>query len=189
MPLPPAETEPTNLADPPPQPGSLRSTGWLTCMSDRFRVVPAAYVLLLRPGSDGSGVEEVLLQLRRGTGYRDGHWAAAAAGHVERDESVFAAAAREAAEELGIELAPVQLTPLCAMHRTAGNHDPIDERVDFFLGSRQWAGLPRLQEPDKAADLRWWPLDALPTPLVPHELFVLQHLRAGTLPPVVAFGF
>ena len=50
-------------------------------MTDRFRVVPAAYVFLLRPGPDG---DEVLLQRRRNTGYMDDHWAAAAAGHVER---------------------------------------------------------------------------------------------------------
>ena len=65
----------------------------------RFRVVPAAYVLLLRPA--GSGPDEVLLQLRQHTGFMDGHWACAAAGHVEAGESVLAAAVREAAEELG----------------------------------------------------------------------------------------
>ena len=49
-------------------------------MPDRFVVVPAAYVFLLRDGASGV---EVLLQLRRNTGYMDEHWAAAAAGHVE----------------------------------------------------------------------------------------------------------
>ena len=62
-------------------------------MTDRFRVVPAAYVFLLRPGADG---DEVLLQLRRNTGYMDDHWAAAAAGHVERGETAYDAARREA---------------------------------------------------------------------------------------------
>ena len=38
--------------------------------------MPATYVLLRREN-------EVLLQLRQNTGYRDGHWAAAIAGHVE----------------------------------------------------------------------------------------------------------
>src|SRR3954462_3203806 len=158
-------------------------------MSERFRVVPASYVLLLRTAADAPSVDEVLLQLRRGTGYMDGHWAAAAAGHVEPDESVFAAAAREAAEELGIGLAPDDIVPLCAMHRTARNHQPIDERVDFFVGARRWGGDPVLREPDKAADLRWCRLDALPVPVVPHERFVLDQLRAGTLAPVVAHGF
>ena len=48
-------------------------------VTDRFQVVPAAYVVLRR--SDIG--DEVLLQLREGTGYMDGHCATAAAGHVE----------------------------------------------------------------------------------------------------------
>jgi len=43
-------------------------------VSDRFVVVPAAYVAQLRPApTDGRGGEEVLLQLRANTGHRDGH--------------------------------------------------------------------------------------------------------------------
>ena len=70
----------------------------------RFVVVPAAYVFLLRDGVAGT---EVLLQLRRNTGYMDDHWAAAAAGHVERGETAYDAAHREAAEEIGVsDVAP-----------------------------------------------------------------------------------
>lgn len=151
-------------------------------MSHDFRVVPAAYVFLRRG-------EDVLLQLRQGTGFMDGHWAAAAAGHVEADESVFDAASREAAEELGITIERSQLTPLTAMHRTQRNHEAIDERVDFFFECWSWSGEPHLLETQKAADLGWFSLDALPYPVVPHELVVLEALRAGTLTPVVTFGF
>ena len=77
-------------------------------MTESFAVVPAAYVLFLR--DTPSGAAEVLLQLREGTGYMDGYWATAAAGHVERGESVFAAAAREVTEELGVT--GVHLAPL-----------------------------------------------------------------------------
>jgi 8-oxo-dGTP diphosphatase len=152
----------------------------------RFRVVPAAYVFLLR----GTGQEaEVLLQLRQGTGYRDGHWAAAAAGHVEADESVFAAACREAVEEVGVKIEPADLEPLTTMHRTHGNHDPIDERVDFFFGCHRWVGEPRLLEAAKAADIGWFPLAALPEPVVPHERYVLDGLRENSLPAITTFGF
>ncbi|MBC9734400.1 NUDIX domain-containing protein [Nocardioides sp. zg-578] len=152
-------------------------------MHGRFVVVPAAYVFLLRDGSRGT---EVLLQLRRGTGYMDDHWAAAAAGHVERGETAYAAAHREAREELGID--GLDLTFVTAMQRTA--HDlPIDERVDFFFTARTWTGEPRVVEQDKAADLRWWPLDALPDPVVPHEAAVLRGIRSGTSTPYSTFGF
>ena len=142
----------------------------------RFQVVPAAYVFLRRTSD---GVDQLLLQLRQGTGYMDGHWAAAAAGHVEAGESVLDAAVREAAEELGITIDPADLVPLCAMHRTVEPHGPIDERVDFFFTARAWSGEPRILEPDKCADLRWCPLDALPDPVVPHELMALRSLGTG----------
>jgi 8-oxo-dGTP pyrophosphatase MutT (NUDIX family) len=152
----------------------------------RFQVVPAAYVLLRRTED---GVEQLLLQLRQGTGYMDGHWAAAAAGHVEAGESVLDAAVREAAEELGITIDPADLVPLCAMHRTVAPHGPIDERVDFFFECRRWAGTPRTQECDKSADLRWFDLDALPDPVVPHERQVMTALRGGSLRAIVTHGF
>jgi 8-oxo-dGTP diphosphatase len=152
---------------------------------ERFVVVPAAYLVMRRGAEPG----EVLLQLRQGTGYMDGYWAVAAAGHVEAGESVFAAGVREAAEEIGIVVDPGDLVPLCAMHRTHGNGLAIDERVDVFFQCRRWQGEPWLLEPEKAADLRWFGLDALPEPVVPHERFVLEGVRTGSLPAVVTFGF
>lgn len=162
-------------------------------MVDRFRVVPASYVFLTRPddSSDGTGagvgegVQQVLLQLRQNTGYMDGHWAAAAAGHVERGETAYDAARREAREEIGVEVG--DLTFVTSMQRTRGA-DPIDERIDFFFTCRSWTGEPRILEPEKAAAMDWFGLDALPDPVVPHELFVLQRLGTG-LESYTTFGF
>lgn len=146
-------------------------------------VVPAAYVVLCR--EDG----QILMQLRQGTGYLDGHWAVGAAGHVEARESVLEAARREASEELGITIEAEDLEPLCVMHRTQPEHKAIDERVDFFFTCRRWAGEPALQEPERAAELGWYRLDALPAPVVPHELQALERWRDGVLAPVELFGF
>lgn len=151
----------------------------------RFVVVPASYVFLLRETEGGTGTE-VLLQLRQGTGYMDGHWAAAAAGHVERGETAEDAARREALEEVAV--ADLDLSFATAMQRTA--HDlPIDERVDFFFTARRWTGEPRIVEPAKCADLRWFRLDDLPDPVVPHERVVLTGLLHGDLAPLTHFGF
>lgn len=150
----------------------------------RFSVVPAAYVVFLRGEDSG---REVLLQLRRGTGYMDEHWACAAAGHVEEGESVFAAANREAGEEVGV--GDVTLSPLCAMQRSNGTGLAVDERVDYFFTATAWTGEPRIVEPEKCADLRWFPLAGLPDPVVPHELAVLTALRDGDVPPIVTHGF
>jgi len=148
----------------------------------RFQVVPAAYVLFLDR-------DRVLLQLRQNTGYRDGHWACAAAGHVEDGESVFEAAVREATEELGVVIDVADLEPLTGMHRTHGNARAIDERVDFFFTCRRWTGKLRRREPAKQADLQWFSLADLPSPVVPHELAVLGAFRSGPVPPIMTFGF
>lgn len=152
-------------------------------MTQRFTVVPASYVLLLR----GEGARtEVLLQQRGDVPYMAGHWAAAAAGHVERGEDAYAAAQREATEELGIT--DLDLAFVTTMQRTQGR-DPIDERADFFFTARRWRGEPRLMEPGKAHDLGWFRLDALPDPLVPHEAEVLRRLREGSVPAYLSYGF
>ncbi len=155
----------------------------MTAVTERFVVVPAAYVFLVK----GTGPDaEVLLQLRQNTGYMDHHWAAAAAGHVERGETAYDAANREAAEEIAV--ADLSLEFLTAMQRT--QHDlPIDERIDFFFVARSWTGEPRIVEPHKCAELRWCRLDALPEPVVPHELTVLESLREGTVKAYTTFGF
>jgi 8-oxo-dGTP diphosphatase len=149
----------------------------------RFVVVPAAYVFLLRESDVGP---EVLLQQRQNTGYMDDHWAAAAAGHVEKGETAYDAARREALEEIGVE--DLDLTFVTSMQRTR-SAEPIDERIDFFFTARSWSGEPRIVEPAKCADLRWCRLDELPHPVVPHELRVLQAVRDGGAPPYTTFGF
>ncbi|HEY0473478.1 MAG TPA: NUDIX domain-containing protein [Kribbella sp.] len=148
---------------------------------DRFQVIPAAYVVLRRG-------DEVLLLLRSNTGYMDGYWAVPA-GHVEHGESAVTAALREVQEEVGVEIDPADLVPVTAMHRTGGNGQSIDERVDFFFTASRWQGEPRLMEPDKATGLDWFSFDKLPDPVVPHEARVLAGLRSGGLPAVIAHGF
>ena len=148
---------------------------------DRFVVVPASYIYLLRETDRGT---EVLLQLRQGTPYMDGHWAAAAAGHVERGETAYDAAHREALEELGVT--DLALDFAFTMQRTQFA-DPIDERVDFFFTARSWSGEPRIVEPEKCAEIRWCPLEALPSPVVPHEAYALSRLTSGE--PYLTFGW
>ncbi|MFD6895036.1 NUDIX domain-containing protein [Rhodococcus sp. NPDC060086] len=156
-------------------------------MNDRFQLVPAVYLLLRR---NLVGREQVLLQLREGTGYLDGHWAHAAAGHVERGESVFDAAVRECAEELGVAVDPADLVSLTTLHRRQLPGDSYkDHRVDFFVECRSWSSEPRLMEPEKAAALQWFDVEELPTPMVPHEEFVLGALCSGSLMPLHCIGF
>ena len=146
-----------------------------------FSLIPAAYVALRRG-------DEVLLHLRQNTGYRDGHWALLA-GHVEPEESVYAAAVRESYEEAGVRVDAADLLALTTVHRTLRGGGPIEQRCDFFFATTVWKDSPSIREPEKCADMRWWPLGALPEPMAPHERDVLDALASGDVPAIMSSGF
>jgi 8-oxo-dGTP pyrophosphatase MutT (NUDIX family) len=146
-----------------------------------FSLVPAAYVALLR-GTD------VLLQQRMGTGYMDGCWSFSAAGHVERGESVHAAAVREAFEELGVRIGEADLEPICVVHRRQTDSDR-GQRVDFYFAASAWEGEPAVKEPERSGGIRWAALAALPEPIVPADSIALEMLRTGERTAIVHMGF
>jgi len=147
----------------------------------RFSLVPAAYVALVRDGS-------VLLQQRQNTGYMDGHWSFSAAGHLERDESVHAAAVREVYEELGVRIREADLEPVCTIHRRQNERDG-GQRVDFFFTVSSWSGEPTVREPERSGGIRWVELSALPGPLVPVDAIALEMVRTGERTPIAHWGF
>lgn len=147
----------------------------------RFALVPAAYVALVRR-------DEVLLQQRRNTGYKDGHWSFSAAGHVERDESVAAAAVREVYEELGVRICEADLDPLCTVHRRENERDR-GQRVDFYFTVSRWEGEPVVMEAHRSGGLLWAPLADLPEPLVPVDAVALRMLATGEHRAIAHLGF
>lgn len=153
----------------------------------RVPLVAASYAVITR----GEGkATEVLLQLRSGTPFMDGWWACGAAGHVEDAASASSALAQEVREELGVEV--VAAAPLTTVHR-GSLVGRIEQRADFFFRT-EVAGEPTIAEPDKAGDLRWWPLTGLPQRVVPHERAVLEALAAELgggqrVPAVIEHGF
>lgn len=173
---PPASTPPASAPVPAPERYAADDH-----LATRSLLVAAAYVVLRRRVG---GRDEVLLQLRRGTGYMDGWWATLA-GHVDPGESVHEAAAREAAEEAGVVVAPDALRPLTALHRFERGGPAVEQRLDAFFEVTSWSGDPVRREPEKTAAMDWFPLDALPDPVVPHERLVLGMLASGGPLPAV----
>ena len=117
--------------------------------------------------------DRILLSRRLNTGYRDGEYSVPA-GHIDGGETVLAAALREAHEEIGLQLAPDDLTFLGVMHRLED-----DERVDFFFRVKTWSREPFNNEPEKCSDLRWVGLDSLPGNTVPYVRRAIRNYKNG----------
>jgi 8-oxo-dGTP diphosphatase len=117
--------------------------------------------------------DQVLLLRRFNTGYEDGQYSVPA-GHLDGDETVMAAAMREAGEETGLRLEAGDLTVSSVMHRRDG-----DERVDFFVHVRRWQGEPANTEPDKCDELRWVKVDELPENIIPYVKKAIRNHRDG----------
>ncbi|MHA7158031.1 NUDIX domain-containing protein [Glutamicibacter endophyticus] len=84
----------------------------------------------------------VLLQRRHNTGFMDGYFSCAAAGHVEPAESPISAACREATEELGILIVPSDLLPLAVRDRRQDPAAPAPSHRDHFSFAVRGAVLP-----------------------------------------------
>jgi ADP-ribose pyrophosphatase YjhB (NUDIX family) len=144
-------------------------------MKKRFKLIPAAYLFLVRDG-------DVLLQRRANTGYEDGNWGVPS-GHLNGDESATMALVRETEEEIGLSINAQYLTFVHLMHRrgTEGGMGVENERVDLFFVLTQSSGEPRINEPHHCDALDWFPLTALPENTIAYvreALEAYQHGRA-----------
>ena len=135
-------------------------------MSPRARFPATVHLFFFRAG-------QILLLRRFHTGYRDGEYSVPA-GHLDGNETVLAAAAREAAEEVGVHIQTDDILFSSVMHRNEG-----DERVDFFVEVRAWQGEPFNNEPDKCDELRWVSTDALPQNTIPYVRRAIANHKSG----------
>ena len=125
--------------------------------------------------------KEILLLRRYQTGYMDGHYSVPA-GHLDGNEPVRKAAAREAQEEIGVRIDPEEVRFAGVFHRSEG-----DERVDFFVHVRSWDGEPVNAEPEKCDEIRWVDIDYLPENTIPYVRRAIENFRAGV--PFEEFGW
>lgn len=123
----------------------------------RFMVRATVYLILIKNNS-------ILLLRRFNTGWEDGNYSLIS-GHLDGKESVMQAMIREAKEEAGINIKTKDLHVVHAMHRKS---DEDIEFVDFFLTADKWEGEPKITEPDKCDQIKWFPVNNLPENLIPH---------------------
>ena len=135
-------------------------------MGERFKLVSAVHVMLIRDG-------RLLLLRRYHTGYEDGQYSVIA-GHLDGNETVVAAAVREAREEAGIELDAGQARVAAVMHRKAD-----DERIDWFVVAGRWSGEVRITEPEKCDAMTWFALNKLPANVIPYVRRAISNILHG----------
>ena len=99
---------------------------------------------------------EVLLLLRNAS-HGSGTWCPPG-GHMEYGESFFETGARETKEETDLDVNEVELVGV--------TNDIYAEETKHYitlhLRAKNYTGEEKIMEPDKASDMKWFPLDALP---------------------------
>ncbi len=134
---------------------------------ERFKIIPSVYLVLIKDG-------KIFLARRCNTGFHDGEYSFPA-GHLEGNETLAQAAAREGQEEVGVIAAREDLRLVHVNSRNS--HD--GERVGFFFQAVKWEGEPKIMEPDKCDGIGWFPLDSLPGNTIDYIKGVIADIRNG----------
>ena len=120
-----------------------------------------------------NGKKEILLQLRKNTGYMDNMYDFACSGHVDKGESYTQALKREAKEEIGISINENDLVFL------AVNHNYQEDHVQLFFSTKTYEGEPIICESDECGGLLWSDTDNLPSNIILYVKNVIKDIEYG----------
>jgi 8-oxo-dGTP diphosphatase len=91
-------------------------------------------------------------------------------GRLKIGESPLPGASRESAEETSLILKNPFPLAVILDHQ----NPPVYEFIHFGILCTQFSGIPTLTEPGKCAGWDWYPLDQLPSPIVPAHLALIN---------------
>lgn len=97
-------------------------------------------------------------------------------GKLDAGESVLAAAAREAEEEVGVMIDPTDLRHVHTIHVNGSGPEP---RLGLFFATHHWIGEPTNREPDKCSAVAWFALDQLPNRTIDYPAAGIHAYRNG----------
>jgi len=140
-------------------------------MKERFKIIPEVFLLLVKDG-------QILLMRRFQTGWEDGKYGLPG-GHGEEGESMKEGAAREALEEIGVFARPEELEFVLTQHRWNPEPGNPHARVGFYFVPKEFTGEPHNAEPEKCDDVRFFPLDALPSNAIDHVRAAIEAYKVG----------
>ncbi|GAX57850.1 NUDIX hydrolase [Streptomyces olivochromogenes] len=125
---------------------------------------------------DGRG--RLLLGLRHPDSAYAGNLWHFLAGHCER-ESAVSCLVREAEEEAGLIIDPADVEFVHAVHLV--DSPGARPRIQLVFRARAWSGAPRVLEPDRCVEWRWWQPKDLPAELVAYTRTAIEGILAGRL--------
>lgn len=134
---------------------------------EKFKLRSAVYLLPIKNN-------KLLLSRRFNTGWMDGKYSLIS-GHIDGNETVFEAMIREAWEEAGLKIKKEDLIPATVIHRKSDV-----EYIDFFFIVKKWQGKPVIKELEKCDDLSWYPLNNLPSNLLPFIVEAIKNYKDKT---------
>lgn len=105
---------------------------------------------------------QLLLGLRKSE-HSKGTWCPPG-GHMEYGESNEQAAVREALEETGLQINPQDVTLQGVtndFYKESGKH-----YITLHLCCHKYQGIPKIMEPNKCAEWKWFDINALPENLM-----------------------
>ncbi len=138
-------------------------------MEERYKSMIVVDLMLIRKNEE-TGKKEVLLALRKNTGYNDGEYELPG-GHVDEGEDLMNAMIREAYEELKIKLKLEDLHIEHILHHYKGN------RLKFIISSEKYEGNLEIGEPEKCENLEWFNIEELPENLDKRAKKVIREIE------------
>lgn len=136
-------------------------------MSERFKTTDAVFTIIEKD-------QKVLLLRRANTGWLDGYFDLPA-GHLEAEESLRQAAARELKEETGLS---TEAEALELINVYQNYHHPEYPYLGFIFRAASWTGEPQVCEPEKCDEMDFFSLDKLPK-TTPYVVEALGNLASG----------
>ncbi len=134
---------------------------------ERFKLIVSVYVIFWR----GS---ELLLLRRANTGY-EGRQLRSRLRTSRRQRAAASSGRARSQGGGGVEIDPASLIFATVLHRSQD-----EERLDFFFEARSWQGELRNAEPEKCAELAWFPVDGLPENTITNVRTAIANWQPGT---------
>lgn len=117
----------------------------------------------------------VLLVKRINTDWASGQWNFPG-GLLEENETLIAAAAREAHEEVGVIITQTDLQLVHVM-QVQKNESHTKDIIGFYFLATKWEGAPINNEPHRHSEISWFAIDALPEQITDHAKQALYGLQ------------